>query len=67
MTNPSKVSPERLQELQAVLRQLDPAGRLDWTLEIYTRRNGADKLSAIYDLKTGEAKGRARAKVAENG
>jgi hypothetical protein len=65
MKNPSKVSPERLQELQAVLRQLDPAGRLDWSLEVHIRRNGEDRIAEVYDLKKCEPK--RRAKVEQNG
>jgi hypothetical protein len=47
------VDPERLDQLRAILGELDPGGRKAWILEFYDRRNGEDVLNAVINIKTG--------------
>ncbi len=48
------VAPERLKELRDVLGRIDPSHTKIWILEVYDRRDGKDKLSAIIDIQTGQ-------------
>jgi hypothetical protein len=71
MSKPKIITPdpERLRELQAVLSKLDPQKRLDWRLEVYTRRDNQDYLSQVIDLKTCRpvTKKKQAAELSENG
>ena len=49
----TSIAPERITELQTILEKLDPDRRRSWRLELYDRRDGANKLAAVYDLQTG--------------